>query len=224
MLKNFRELMKTICIALLIPFFGVTSVAAQDPANAPQTQSWVTDQAGILSDSTEKALTKDARKFEAKTSSQFVVVTVTTLDGWTIERYGRWLGNKWGIGQSETDNGVLLLVAPNERKVRIEVGLGLEGILTDRMAQRIIDDEILPEFRSGDLEAGIVAGHRAVIAALTEEQIKEQQDQTLWERFLHFILLPFFLLGRLFGSDEDSLIDFSGGGGSFGGGGASGGW
>ncbi|WP_435704669.1 TPM domain-containing protein [Yoonia sp.] len=194
--------------------------AAQEPPGAPQTQYWVTDQAGILSTSVEQTLTKNAQSIEEQTSNQVVVVTVDTLVGWTIERYGRWLGNSWGIGQEDQDNGVLLLVAPNDRKVRIDVGRGLERTLSNATAQRIIDNEILPEFRNGDLEAGIVAGHKAILEALGGKY----RDKSWYENLLFLLFLPFFALGRLFGFSGGGSGGFSGGGGSFGGGGASGSW
>lgn len=204
-------------IALVLPFIYATAVVAQEPPNAPKTQFWVTDQAGILSAHVEQLLTENAENFEEQTSNQVVLVTVNSLDGWSIERYGLWLGNSWGIGQADKDNGVLLLVAPNEREVRIEVGSGLEGLLSNSIAKSIIDNEILPEFLDEDLQAGIVAGHRAILQALGGEY----RERTNWEKFLHLILLPFFVLGKMSGLGGGR---FSGGGGSFGGGGASGSW
>lgn len=218
--ETLRRLARPICIALFMPFFYAAVAFAQEPPNAPQTQYWVTDQAGILSASVEQSLTINAKKFEEQTSNQVVVVTVSTLDGWTIERYGRWLGNKWGIGQSDKNNGVLLLIAPNERKVRIEVGVGLEGVLSDATAQRIIDDEILPKFRSGDLQAGVVLGHKAILEALGGKY----REKFPWETLFQFLLLPFFVIGRFLGFSGGASGGFSGGGGSFGGGGASGSW
>lgn len=211
---------KTYWFIFMLPVFYMTAALAQTPANAPQTQYWVTDQAGVLSSSIAKTLTDNATKFEDQTTNQVVLVTVNTLDGWSIERYGRWLGNTWGIGQADKDNGVLLLVAPNDRKVRIEVGRGLQSTLSNETAQHIIDNEILPKFRDGDLQAGIVAGHRAILEALGGEY----RERTRWEEFIHFLLLPFFVIGRLLGFTGRSSGGFSGGGGSFGGGGASGSW
>ncbi|MCK0095956.1 TPM domain-containing protein [Yoonia sp. F2084L] len=212
-----RLLQKTRWLILILPLFYMTAAFAQDPENAPDTQYWVTDKAEVLSSSVEKALTDNAKAFEQETTNQVVVVTVDSLAGLTIERYGRWLGNSWGIGQADQDNGVLLLVAPNDRRVRIEVGRGLEDLLSDRIAQSIIDNEILPEFRDDDLQAGIVAGHTAIIQALGGEY----REPTPWEKFIHILLLPFFVIGRFLGFGGGG---FSGGGGSFGGGGASGSW
>ena len=203
-------------MCVFVPFVWVSTALAQAPTDVPEDQFWVTDQAGVLSISAIKSLTDKAKAFEAETTTQLVVVTVNSLAGWTVERYGRWLGNTWGIGQADADNGVVLLVAPNDRRVRIEVGRGLEGTLSDRTAQSIIDNEILPRFRDEDMQGGIVAGHQAILLALGGEY----REPTQWESFLFLLFLPFFAIGRLFGFGGG----FLGGGGLFGGGGASGSW
>ncbi len=100
---------------------------------------------------------------EHRTRHQFVVVTVADLNGATIENYGMALGNHWGIGRKDVNDGVLLIVAPNEHKVRIEVGCGLETALTNGEAKTIIDRDLLPRFRVGDMADGIEAGSRAII-------------------------------------------------------------
>lgn len=218
MSKTFYNISKNIrWFALVLPIVYATNVVAQAPSDAPKTQYWITDQAGILDAQTEQLLTMNAETMEEETSNQVVVVTLNSLEGWSIERYGQWLGNNWGIGQANQNNGVLLLVAPNERKVRIEVGSGLETVLSNATAKSIIDNEILPKFRDGDMQAGIIAGHRAILEALGGEY----RQRTDWEKFLHLLLLPFFILGKMTGLGGGR---FSGGGGSFGGGGASGSW
>jgi uncharacterized protein len=217
MRTNFFHLSRKIFwVCVLVPFIWMTAAFAQAPDDAPEDQFWVTDQAGVLSISAIKSLTDTAKAFEADTTNQVVVVTVNSLAGWTIERYGRWLGNTWGIGQADADNGVVLLVAPNDRRVRIAVGRGLEDTLPDRIAQSIIDNEILPRFRDDDLEGGIVAGHQAILMALGGQY----REPTNWESFLFLLFLPFFAIGRFFGFGGG----FLGGGGLFGGGGASGSW
>jgi uncharacterized protein len=213
----FRLIQKMRWLFLILPFFYAIEVSAQEPQNAPETQYWVTDQADVLDLGVIQTLTKNAEQFEEDTTHQVVVVTVDSLVGWSIERYGRWLGNRWGIGQAGKNNGVLLLVAPEDRKVRIDVGSGLEQLLSDKTAQSIIDHEILPAFRDGDLQAGIIAGHQAIIQALGGEY----RERTTLEDFLYLLFLPFFFLSRFFGFGGGV---FSGGGGSFGGGGASGSW
>jgi len=217
MIATFRCLFQRMfLVCVFVPLVGVAAAFAQAPVDAPEDQFWVTDQAGVLGIAAVKSLTDNAKAFEAQTTNQVVVVTVNSLAGWTVERYGRWLGNTWGIGQADQDNGVVLLVAPNDRRVRIEVGRGLESTLTDKTAQSIIDHEILPRFRDDDLQGGIVAGHQAILQALGGEY----REPTDWESFLFLLLLPFFAIGRFFGFGGG----FLGGGGSFGGGGASGSW
>ena len=126
----------------------------------------VVDQARLLTPEREAALTARLEALERDTSDQLVVVTVDSLQGREIEDYGYRLGRAWGIGQAGERNGVLLLVAPNERKVRIEVGYGLEPILTDGLSALIIHNEILPAFREGRFERGIEQGVAAIEAQL----------------------------------------------------------
>lgn len=145
---------------------AVVGVAANDAA-LPTLTGRVVDHADLLSPPTEQSLAARLEALERQTSDQFVVVTLESLGGDSIEETGLRLGNGWGIGGKDRDNGVLLIVAPNERKVRIEVGHGLEGTLTNALCSRIIDEAILPRFRQGDMESGIVAGTDAVIAALS---------------------------------------------------------
>lgn len=108
-------------------------------------------------------LTEKLKAYEEKTSQQLVIVTLKTLDGYAIADYGYQLGRHWGIGDKEKNNGTLLIVAPNEKKVRIEVGYGLEGTMTDALASNIIQQIILPLFRQNDFIGGINAGASAII-------------------------------------------------------------
>lgn len=126
----------------------------------------IVDNAHLLSTGATAGLKQALESHEQQTTNQVVVVTVTTLQGYTIEDFGYQLGRYWGIGQKDKNNGVLLIVAPKERKVRIEVGYGLEGKLTDAKASQIIQDRILPAFRSGNMEQGIVEGTQAILATL----------------------------------------------------------
>lgn len=134
----------------------------------------VVDDAQLLTPEQEQALTGKLATLEQQTGDQLVVVTVPSLQDQEIEDFGYQLGRTWGIGQKENDGGALLIVAPNERKVRIEVGYGLEGVLTDAYSSMIIRDDILPAFRTGDYAAGIIAGTDAVIAQLTADPAEAQ--------------------------------------------------
>jgi uncharacterized protein len=127
----------------------------------------VVDDANILDPATRAALTQRLADLEAKSTDQLVVVTLKSLQGTSIDDYGYQLGRHWQIGQKDKNNGVLLIVAPNERKVRVEVGYGLEGTLTDLISRFIIDNSILPRFRANDFSGGITRGVDDIIQVLT---------------------------------------------------------
>lgn len=165
--------------------FGMLAVmwAACAPQAAAQTSrdvefpalsGRVVDQARLLTPEKEAELTARLETLERDTSDQLVVVTVDSLRGREIEDYGYRLGRAWGIGQTQENNGVLLIVAPNERKVRIEVGYGLEPILTDGLSALIIQNEILPSFREGRFERGIEQGVTAIEAQLRLDPAEAQ--------------------------------------------------
>jgi len=146
------------------------SVVAQavptTPLIFPVLSGRVVDDAGLLSAPDRDALTRSLADLEAKTTDQLVVVTLKTLQNRPIEDYGYQLGRAWGIGQKDKDSGALLIVAAAERKVRIEVGYGLEGTLTDAATKIIIEDTILPRFKAGDFPGGIKAGVAAIAQLL----------------------------------------------------------
>jgi uncharacterized protein len=118
----------------------------------------VVDDGGLLSAADRTSLTAELADLEARTTDQLVVVTLKSLQGTTIEDYGYQLGRRWKIGQKDKDSGVLLIVAAAERQVRIEVGYGLEGTLTDAATKLIIENTILPSFKTGDFALGIRNG------------------------------------------------------------------
>jgi uncharacterized protein len=136
------------------------------PSLFPELTGRVVDEASILSENDTIELATKLKAIEDKNTDQVVVVTVLSLRGYSIDEYANRLGNHWAVGTREKNNGVLLVVAPNERKVRIEVGRGLEHILTDEIAKEIIDKNILPSFREGDYAGGIRDGVNAVLLVL----------------------------------------------------------
>jgi uncharacterized protein len=144
---------------------AIAVVQAAEPQFPPLTGR-VNDRAGLLSERDESELEAALARFEAETTNQIVVVTVESLQGLPIEDYGYQLGRHWGIGQEGKDNGALLIVAPEEREMRIEVGYGLEGELTDAQSRTIIETRILPHFRQGDFTAGVKAGVAGMIETL----------------------------------------------------------
>lgn len=137
--------------------------AAQVPSGLPALTGRVVDNAHLLSADQEAFLTRALAVTEQRTKHQFVVVTLSSLGGKPIEKVGLELGNGWGIGRKDHDDGVLLIVAPSERKVRIEVGDGLRRALTDAEAGAIIRQRILPRFRKGAMAAGIYDGAAGII-------------------------------------------------------------
>ena len=239
--------------ALVLAATG-SSAFAIDLKLPAQNGTRVVDQANVLSDATEKDLDLKLKGLEGTTTDQVIVVTVDSLQGNEIEDYAIRLLRDWKIGQSGQvkasngqtykDNGVVLLIAPNERKVRIEVGYGLEPVMTDAMSSMIIRNAILPQFKSGDYDAGAEAGADAIIqqlsldrgVAIQKAQAAAQQtdEQTSGGHLplpviifiIIFILifargwLPWLILGNILGGSGRG--DWGGGGG-FGGGGFGGG-
>ena len=169
---------------ILLVLAGLLSVSmpAISAPVFPELSGQLVDEATLLSPATKKQLLETLQAHEQASSNQLVVVTLKSLQGYAIEEYGYQLGRHWGIGQKKLNNGILLIVAPNERRVRIEVGYGLEGQLTDVLANDIIQNRILPKFKAGNFEAGIVAGVKGVLAVLdgdyTEIQTSSGSAQT----------------------------------------------
>src|SRR5262249_8266042 len=128
----------------------------------PKPQGYVNDFAGVLDASAKAQLAALVRDTEQKTTVEIAVATVSSLDGMTIEEYANKLYHAWGVGKRGKDNGVLLLVSPLDRKVRIEVGYGLEPVLPDGLSGEIIRTALVPEFKNGAFAAGILAGARRI--------------------------------------------------------------
>jgi uncharacterized protein len=240
-------------------FCGLTCLllamaAVQAALSFPPLTGRVVDDAHVLSQDAQEKLTALLAQEEKQTGNQIVVATLPSLQGTTIEQYGYQLGRAWGIGQKGKNNGALLIVVPSVHKVRIEVGYGLEGQLTDAQSRIIIDEFMRPSFRRGDYDAGITAGAQAIIKVLggvTLQPVEEDdsdQDRSggnfswvpivvilIWIVFGRF-LWPLLFLGGGWGTRGgwggggfggggwSGGGGFSGGGGSFGGGGASGSW
>ena len=153
--------------ALLLALTGQVAVAQ----NFPKLTGRVVDQANLLDPQQEAALTAKLADLETRTKRQLVVATLNSLEGYEISDYGYRLGRQWAIGQdgkgeTEKDNGVILIIAPNERKMRIEVGYGLEPILTDGLSSTIIRNDITPPFKEGDFPGGINAGVDRIVTQL----------------------------------------------------------
>jgi uncharacterized protein len=157
-----------LTISSLIAWIVWTAITAAIAAPTfPPLTSRVVDQANILDASIRSRLDTKLAHLESTTTNQLVVVTLGSLQGYEIADYSYQLGRHWGIGQKDKNNGVLLIVAPSERKVRIEVGYGLEGDLTDAVTRLIVANAILPRFRGGDYASGIERGVDDIIQVLS---------------------------------------------------------
>ena len=234
-------------LILLIPFLCTTLFAL----GVPPIDGRVTDRAGILSADAKARIEAKLAALETSDSTQIAVLTVPTLEGDSIEEFSLRVAEGWKLGQKKLDNGALLVIAKEDRKLRIEVGYGLEGKLTDALSGRIIRQVIVPRFRDNDFAGGVEAGVDAMIAATKGEFKAEEKRLAIPEQFVPFIFVLFFILimilrsrggggpGRFNRSSSyyrtggfggggfgggSSGGGFSGGGGGFGGGGSSGGW
>jgi uncharacterized protein len=179
----------------------------------PELTGRVVDNADILTPEAEAQLTAKLEALEAQSQRQLVIATIPDLQGYDISDYGYQLGRAWGLGDETRNDGALLLIAPNDRKVRIEVGYGLEGYLTDALSALIIQNQILPAFRDGDFPGGIEAGTDSIITQLQlppEEaaQVAAEAGQAresdggfpigvmIWLAFMFFFFLLPVLAGR----------------------------
>jgi uncharacterized protein len=233
----------TVCAALLCTI--VTAFALTLPALTGR----IVDGANIIPAETRRAIEPKLADLETKSGIQLVVATVASLEGQAIEPYANELFRNWKLGEKTKNNGVLLLVAPNERRVRIEVGYGLEGTLTDALSNVIITNAITPRFKAGDFGGGISRGVDDIIAVLTTDASEWQRrpslrldsqpttDPTTWLFIAGLIVLvtllivsPSFrwlftsmMLNVVLSSNSSSTGGGFSGGGFSGGGGSSGG-
>ena len=153
----------------LVALIIATWLPVAAPAQVfPKFTNFVVDQAGIIPPDDERRLDRQLADLQRRTHHQLAVVTISSLQGHDIADYSNRLGRTWGVGRRHYDDGVLLVVAPREHRVRIEVGYGLEATLTDPRCAEIIRNSILPRFRRQDLPGGITAGTDAIIAWLNK--------------------------------------------------------
>jgi uncharacterized protein len=177
--------------------------ASADPVY-PELAGRITDEAGLLTPAEKADIENDLSSLEQTSTDQLAVVIVKSLQGYSIEDYGIGLARKWGIGQKGKDNGILLIVAPNDHKVRIEVGRRLEPFMTDTMSALIIQNAILPKFRRGNFAGGIKDGVRDIKAVVLgdPEEVKRraagartpQDDPTVMIHLIIFFLIVAFII------------------------------
>jgi uncharacterized protein len=182
-----------LAVAVLPALLWGARAAALDVPAPPGTP--VLDAAGVLSSAARRRIEQEILAFEAATSTEIAVAIFPSLDDEPLDDFTIRLAERWRPGQADRDNGVILAIFVAERKVRIEVGYGLEGALPDALARRIIRDEIAPRFRAGDYDAGVAAAVRAIIAATRNEYRgtpgAEEPPRSL------FIVAVFLLLGLM---------------------------
>jgi uncharacterized protein len=223
-------------LLLLVP----AAAFGSGPAVPPAPTRFVTDKAGVLSPGTAASLEQRLETFEKETSNQFLVYTERVVpEGTTLEEYTVACSQAWKAGQKGRKNGMILFVFPESRKVRLEVGYGLEGAMPDALAIRVLDEQVLPRFRSGDYDGGISAGVDAAIAATKGEYKGTGRTQgrnragrvpfplILFLGFLFFFVIGPAVLGRGRGYSYINRGGWGGGGfgggfGGFGGGGGGG--
>ncbi len=158
---------------------------------------YVTDTIGLLSPQSRGQIESALRQFEAETSNQVVVAIFSTLDGFSLEDVSIRMAQKWKAGQKGRDNGVLFLVFRDDRQMRIEVGYGLEGVLTDLLCSQIIRNDVVPHFRSGDYERGIFEGVRAIMDAARGEYqpmtaVQQNNDGSAFAILFAIVVVVFF--------------------------------
>jgi uncharacterized protein len=204
------HVVRTLLIGLLC--LHVAAAGAQGFVAVPPLESPVADQAGMLSAEQEQALENVLRDYEQRTGSQIAVLLVNTTAPEAIEQYGIRVADTWKIGRKGIDDGAILIVArdnpPALRRLRIEAGRGVQGVLTDAMSKRILQDVIAPHFRQNDFYGGLVAGVSAITALLDQESFPapaqgtaaETDEASMWDwlpfLFFAFIVLTAFRRGR----------------------------
>ena len=222
--------------AALLAFFVLLTPAWAAP-KFPALTGRVVDDANILTPQTKADLDQKLAALEQNTSRQLVVVTIPSLGGYEISDYGYQLGRAWGIGQAKLNNGILFIIAPTEHKTRVEVGYGLEPIVTDAFSSVVIQTQVLPKFRKGDFNGGVEAGANALIEQLSLETSEAEKRAAAAAQkhgqgdgggglagFL-VTLVIFIFIARMFGGWGLLPFLFMGGGGRGGGwSGGGGGW
>ena len=192
----------TLGLAMLLPARPVAAL------EVPTLTARVNDYAGMLSPATKQQLESVLAALEKSDSTQLAVLTIPSLEGENLEDFSLKVVEKWKLGQKSIDNGALLLIAKNDRKLRIEVGYGLEGVLTDLTSGRIIRDIITPQFRNGNFDQGVINGVSAMIAAVRGEfnaqdvvpSGKGSEGDTAG--FMIFLLFAFFNIGKMLGRNK----------------------
>ncbi len=251
-MQNFsKKILTFLSIMVCFWFLGLEKSFAE--YKAPRPVGYVNDFAYVMSDDSVAKLNGIIKELKYKTGAEVVVVTLKSLEGYPIEDVGLAIGRQWKIGQKGKNNGVVILTAINDRKLRIEVGYGIEPYLTDAQAGRIRDNYMIPYFKKDDYQSGIIYGTSAVVTTIAKGynvtisgnyQLPAAQDEPDGLSIIIFLIVvilfiryPSFMAGFFLGNMTSGRYYTGGGGfsggsgfggfggsGGFGGGGASGGW
>jgi uncharacterized protein len=188
--------MKTFCVIVMMMLLPHIACAVE----VPQLRGRVNDYANMLSPGASQRLEQTLADFESSDSTQIVVLTINSLEGESLEEYAIKVAEAWQIGRTKLDNGAILLIAKQERKVRIEVGRGLEGVLTDLVSGRIIRGDMTPHFKKNDYDSGITAGVTSVIKVVRGEYKAQPRDLKQGKKSAEpvFTLLIFLLVAVVF--------------------------
>lgn len=226
-------------VLIIATVMCMCSVAFAEVPDKPTHDIYVVDNANMLDNSTKSDILNKGKELEENTGAQFVVVTINSLDGQDIESYSNDLFNSWGIGNKDNNNGVLLVVAKNDHKYRLEIGSGLEGTLTDSLCYDLLSRDIKPKFKDSKYNEGVSTLYSDVSETIGTGEAPQKKDNLIEYAFLLFMLII------LVGTAVDIIFDDSGsgsggcgyysgggsydsgssfGGGSSCGGGCSGGW
>lgn len=208
------KLINTKSILYLIAFFSFLRVHAQfDIPDKPNFQTSVYDYTSLLSENEKSFLEDKLVRYSDTTSTQIVVITIPSTQGENINYLGAQWGEKWGIGQEDEDNGVLILLAKNDRRIAINTGYGVEHLLTDAMSKRIIERDIIPYFRRNDYAGGLNRGVDAIFEVLIGEYQGSRQSNEEFPVEILFVLLIIFIFFII------AIINIKNRGGGSGGGG-----
>lgn len=173
--KDMVKWKKAFTFSFLFIILASSSVFALD---VPKLKARVNDYANILTDPEEKQLEKKVEQHDLETSNQLAVLTINSLEGESLEEYSLKVAETWGVGQKEKDNGVLILISKDDRKIRIETGYGVEGALPDGMCGLIISNEMTPKFKQGNYYAGVDAAIDKIILAIKGEYNPEPKKSS----------------------------------------------
>lgn len=186
------------CFLITIIFYVLflLFVPSAHALDIPKLQGYVNDYANMISPSAKAELENELRTFEQTDSTQIVILTIPSLEGEEIEDFGIKVGDTWKIGQAGKDNGIIFIAAKQDRKMRIEVGRGLEGRLTDLMAGRIIDLVIKPRFKRGNFDGGFIAGVSSLIDA-TRGEFKDSGNHHPQKHERSSQILTFLIFGGM---------------------------